>query len=201
MYGCMAARVFIPACCRHRSLCARALAESVLVITKSTHVSDWQLLPTVLWHLTLACLSTCLHHNHWSMIQLPVLLLFLQLMMYDDNRYEVECKYTQFINLASRPTWPRLDLAPLAAVLNKFEAKFGAATAAGAAGQSDIDAAGDTRDADCRSGSSVGLRWVADNFTDTGELCVLLLDLNCQLSYLLAVSLAAQRLQELMNVR
>lgn len=90
--------------------------------------------------------------------------------MYDDNRYEVECKYTQYVNLSSRPTWPRLDMAPLAAVLNKFEAKFSsAAGGSAAAGTSDIQAAGDnTAAAAKRSGSSLGMRWVVDSFTDTG---------------------------------
>jgi hypothetical protein len=48
----------------------------------------------------------------------------LQLMMYDDNRYEVESKYTQFITLTSRPIWPRLAMGPLAAVLNQLEARY-----------------------------------------------------------------------------
>lgn len=42
-------------------------------------------------------------------------------MMYDDNRYEVECKYTQTVVVASRPVVARLDMGPLAAVLNKLE--------------------------------------------------------------------------------
>jgi hypothetical protein len=45
-------------------------------------------------------------------------------MMYDDNRYELECKYTQFVTLTSRPVWPRLDMAPLAAVLNQLEMRY-----------------------------------------------------------------------------
>ncbi|KAK3256332.1 hypothetical protein CYMTET_34525, partial [Cymbomonas tetramitiformis] len=42
----------------------------------------------------------------------------------------VECKYTTFVNLASRPVLPRLDLAPLAAELNSRErlAEAGLAT-------------------------------------------------------------------------
>lgn len=39
--------------------------------------------------------------------------LYPQLMMYDDNRYELESKYTQFITLTSRPVWPLLLLLPL----------------------------------------------------------------------------------------
>ena len=45
--------------------------------------------------------------------------------LYDGNRYEVECKYTGFVRLASRPTWPRLDMAPLAAALDAMEADGG----------------------------------------------------------------------------
>jgi hypothetical protein len=36
------------------------------------------------------------------------------------HRYEVECKYTQYIHYHSRPVWPRLDMASLAAVLNSM---------------------------------------------------------------------------------
>ncbi|RZK62746.1 MAG: hypothetical protein EOO59_01700 [Hymenobacter sp.] len=43
------------------------------------------------------------------------------LSMYDGQRYELECKYTTWIDLASRPTLPRLPLAPLAARLNALE--------------------------------------------------------------------------------
>jgi len=50
-----------------------------------------------------------------------VRLLLLQLTLYDDNRYELEGKFTQCVALSSRPVWPQLDLHPLAALLNKFE--------------------------------------------------------------------------------
>lgn len=36
--------------------------------------------------------------------------------MYSGNRYEVECKYTQFVNLHSRRVWPRVSLEALAEV-------------------------------------------------------------------------------------
>jgi hypothetical protein len=36
--------------------------------------------------------------------------------LYSGNRYEVECKYTQFVNVHSRPVHARLDLKPLAKV-------------------------------------------------------------------------------------
>ncbi|KAF6262460.1 TLD-domain-containing protein [Scenedesmus sp. NREL 46B-D3] len=78
------------------------------------------------------------------------------LMMYDDNRYEVEAKYTQFVQLVSRPTWPRLDMAPLAAVLNKFEAQFAAA---------------DTFKEDCDAGEpQLEVQWVVNSLTDSGPL-------------------------------
>ena len=38
--------------------------------------------------------------------------------MYSGNRYEVECKYTQYVNLHSRPVWPRINMRPLAEVRN-----------------------------------------------------------------------------------
>ncbi len=34
---------------------------------------------------------------------------------------ELESKYTQFVNVHSRPVWPRVDMAPLARVLNVME--------------------------------------------------------------------------------
>ncbi len=43
------------------------------------------------------------------------------LSLYDGQRYELECKYTTWIDLESRPTLPRLALAPLAARLNALE--------------------------------------------------------------------------------
>ncbi|KXZ54901.1 hypothetical protein GPECTOR_4g973 [Gonium pectorale] len=45
------------------------------------------------------------------------------LTMYDGQRYEVESKYTQFVNVFSRPVWPRIDMAPLARVLNAMEGR------------------------------------------------------------------------------
>jgi hypothetical protein len=43
------------------------------------------------------------------------------LSLYADNRYELEYKYTTWIDLESRPTLPRLSLAPLVARLNVLE--------------------------------------------------------------------------------
>lgn len=41
------------------------------------------------------------------------------------NRYEVEYRYTGFVDLQSRPTWPRLNLAHLAKALNAREQRGG----------------------------------------------------------------------------
>lgn len=43
------------------------------------------------------------------------------LSIYPDQRYELELKYTSWIDLASRPTLPRIDLRPLAQQLNQVE--------------------------------------------------------------------------------
>ncbi|OGX90459.1 DUF6687 family protein [Hymenobacter coccineus] len=43
------------------------------------------------------------------------------LSLYDGQRYELECKYTTWIDLESRPTLPRLALGPLATRLNALE--------------------------------------------------------------------------------
>jgi hypothetical protein len=41
--------------------------------------------------------------------------------VYDGNRYEVERKYTQFVNLHSRLVQPRIDMAPLAKVRYSYQ--------------------------------------------------------------------------------
>ncbi|MCJ8164530.1 hypothetical protein MKJ04_06700 [Pontibacter sp. E15-1] len=40
---------------------------------------------------------------------------------YSENRYELEYKYTTWVDLATRPTLPRLTMAPLAERLNQLE--------------------------------------------------------------------------------
>ncbi|MEW5314804.1 MAG: hypothetical protein WDW38_006273 [Sanguina aurantia] len=63
------------------------------------------------------------------------------LSMYDYNRYEVECKYTQFVDVHSRPVWPRIDMLALANALNSIE-----------------------------TGLPEGLLWGCSRFTDSGPL-------------------------------
>lgn len=63
------------------------------------------------------------------------------LTVYDDHRYELECKYTQTVVLASRAVAPRLDMAPLAALLNQLE-----------------------------TGMPQDVRWSSNRFTDSGPL-------------------------------
>ncbi|GAX76085.1 hypothetical protein CEUSTIGMA_g3528.t1 [Chlamydomonas eustigma] len=63
------------------------------------------------------------------------------LTMYDRNRYELECKYTQFVQVHSRPVMPRLELTALATVLNNIE-----------------------------GGQTQGSFWVAPRLTDTGPV-------------------------------
>jgi hypothetical protein len=43
------------------------------------------------------------------------------LCMYKDNRYELEYKYTTWVDCATRAAYPRLDLQPLANILNRNE--------------------------------------------------------------------------------
>ena len=64
------------------------------------------------------------------------------LALYPGQRYELEHKYTGFVDLHSRPTLPRLDLAPLAAALSRAEVARGA----------------------------VGVAWVANSVVDSGPL-------------------------------
>ena len=51
----------------------------------------------------------------------PTAGLDIVLSCYEGQRYELEYKYTTWIDLASRPTLPRLQLAPLVARLNALE--------------------------------------------------------------------------------
>ena len=43
------------------------------------------------------------------------------LSMYSGNRYELEYKYTTWVDCATRSSYPRLDLQPLANILNRKE--------------------------------------------------------------------------------
>lgn len=43
------------------------------------------------------------------------------LTMYSNNRYELEYKYTTWVDCATRTSYPRLDLQPLANILNRHE--------------------------------------------------------------------------------
>jgi hypothetical protein len=113
-------------------------------------------------------------------------------MMFDDNRYEIEAKYTQFITVASRPVWPRLEMAPLAAVLNQLEARYsqqqqpqqqlqpqqqglwrtnsGSSTPGSAARVStqQQQQQGGVAKAAAPPAAAGSLRWVANSLTDTG---------------------------------
>ena len=63
------------------------------------------------------------------------------LSIYDGNRFELEAKYTQFVDFHSRPVFPRLDFGPLASTLNLMETNL-----------------------------PQGSQWVSPRFTDTGPL-------------------------------
>ena len=41
--------------------------------------------------------------------------------IYPENKYEIECKYSQWIQMVSRDSWPRVNLQPLCDVLNMYE--------------------------------------------------------------------------------
>ena len=41
--------------------------------------------------------------------------------VYPNNKYEIECKYSQWIQMVSRDSWPRINLKPLCDVLNTYE--------------------------------------------------------------------------------
>jgi hypothetical protein len=47
------------------------------------------------------------------------------LTIFPGNRYELECKYSGYIDITSRPVFPRLDLQPLTEILNSRESAMG----------------------------------------------------------------------------
>ena len=65
----------------------------------------------------------------------------MQASLYPGQRYEVESRYTQFVNLHSRPVTARLDLGPLAELLNVVDV-----------------------------GREAGTHWAAPRYVDTGPL-------------------------------
>ncbi len=65
----------------------------------------------------------------------------MQASLYPGQRYEVESRYTQFVNLHSRPVTARLDLGPLAELLNAVDV-----------------------------GREAGTHWAAPRYVDTGPL-------------------------------
>jgi hypothetical protein len=44
--------------------------------------------------------------------------------VYPDNKYEIEDKYSSFIQLTSRKSWPRIPLESLTTILNKKESRY-----------------------------------------------------------------------------
>lgn len=98
--------------------------------------------------------------------------------MYPGNRYEVEYRYTGFVDLQSRPTWPRLNLAHLAKVLNARERPrppgddtppSGSAAAAGD-GPGDVAGNGD-RDGDVVGASAGASAGDGDGDADGDNRC------------------------------
>jgi hypothetical protein len=89
-----------------------------------------------------------------------------QLSIYAGNRYEIECKYTQTVNYTSRPVTPRLDLGPLAALLNSLEAPSG--------GQQQQQQQGEKQQGEGQQQQGEGegqvVIWGANRFTDSGPM-------------------------------
>jgi hypothetical protein len=70
---------------------------------------------------------------------------------YSGNRFELELKYTTYVDINSRPSLPRVDLHPLSARLNALEAQYHATVTNNVADQDKY-------------------RWCCDSITDSGPL-------------------------------
>lgn len=72
---------------------------------------------------------------------------------YNENRYELEIKYTCHVDIFSRPTLPKLDMRPLAAYLNRREKQLIIASNKSLYNTNDID-----------------VQWSANSVTDSGPM-------------------------------
>ncbi|WP_210521370.1 DUF6687 family protein [Hymenobacter terricola] len=79
-------------------------------------LTTWRRYPEI----GLAVVETSLPGPYYALFG-PTAGLDIMLSLYDGHRYELEYKYTTWVDLASRPTLPRLALAPLVARLNTLE--------------------------------------------------------------------------------
>jgi hypothetical protein len=59
--------------------------------------------------------------RHYYALFGPTAAYDMVLNLYDENRYELEFKYTTWVDLVSRPTFPRLNMQPLVDELNAIE--------------------------------------------------------------------------------
>lgn len=71
-------------------------------------------------HIGLTVINTPAPLPYYSLFQ-PSINTDIVLSIYNNNRYELEYKYTTWVDIVSRPTLPRIDLQPLAAQLNTME--------------------------------------------------------------------------------
>ena len=86
-------------------------------------VAQLQKQPTQRWHypeIGLAVAQTPAPVPYYALFG-PTAGFDIVLSLYEGQRYELEYKYTTWIDLESRPTLPRLSLAPLVARLNALE--------------------------------------------------------------------------------
>ncbi len=89
-------------------------------------------------------------------------------------RYELESKYTQFVNVHSRPVWPRLDFGTLATVLNQIDAHLQQQQQQHESGSSPrpLGTPGSSAAPSGRASpqQQPAVRWMANRFTDTGPM-------------------------------
>jgi hypothetical protein len=104
-----------PESARHvwQAECQQVLRDYALIQGSQTQVSTFP-------DIGLAVIRTPQPLHYYALFS-PTAGYDMVLAAYDDNRYELEYKYTTWIDLDSRPTLPRLSLKPLVNLLNQVE--------------------------------------------------------------------------------
>ena len=104
------------------------------------------------------------------------------LSIYQGNRYELETKYTTYVDISSRKVLPRVDMTPLAAYLNKLEAQKRSENALRTDDSSQTNGPSSTAASHTERASTVGgpgecvgngdeqYAWHCDRITDSGPI-------------------------------
>uniref|UniRef100_A0A7S0QZF8 DUF218 domain-containing protein n=1 Tax=Pyramimonas obovata TaxID=1411642 RepID=A0A7S0QZF8_9CHLO len=109
---------------RAEDVCAEGLAEYTQVVEEYHIMQKEECVQALCPEIGLAILTPP-HPLHYYALFSRTIGYDTVLTIYPGNRYELECKYSGYIDITSRPVWPRLDLSPLVKVLNAHEEAVG----------------------------------------------------------------------------